>query len=352
MKLTAATLDEIINTTLPYYIRDELFAQANQQTPALKLFQKKKKTFPGGESFKLVGTASFDYTTNWEIFSGEQKLNFNEMNNKKLFTYQAVENHMGLKIPYTALKQAGFEITDKNTKGSMDFSKASDSEAQRITNFLEGKYKEMDFSATQSFSKTRIWSDGSNGFIGIPGLITTTNTTGTTGGLSRVLNTKWRNRALTGANKIAYSAANQTLTNTLVEEIRLLRVYGGNPNAVFAGNKAMKALEVEIRAKGNYTLTGWMDGNTDIGIKGVQVMGLPPVMHEPALDDLGLSDYIYIIDTDAVALTMLEGDDMTVHMPARPYDRMTGYKSITWTGMMVAKQLNSSGVYQVDTTGL
>ncbi len=65
-----------------------------------------------------------------------------------------------------------------------------------------------------------------------------------------------------------------------------------------------------------------------------------------------MSDYFYVIDTNAVNLVMLTGDDMQVHMPARPYDRMSGYKSVTWTGMMAAKQLNSSGVYQIDDTGL
>lgn len=352
LNLSAATLDELINTTLPNYIKNELYAQADQATPALKIFRDKKKTFPGGEGLKVIGTASFDYTTDWEIFSGEDQLSFSEMNNKKLFTYEGVENHMGLKIPYTALKAAGFVITDANTKGDMDFGKASKSDAIRITDFLEGKYAEMDFSSTQSFSKKRIWSDGSNGFAGIPALISLTPTVGTTGGLSRPNNVKWRNRALVGANKITPSNANQTLINTLREEIRLLRVYGGKPDTVFCGNKALKAFEIEVFGKGTLTMTGFKNGTTDTGINGISLSGLPPIIHEPALDDLGMTGFCYVVDTNAVALTMLQGDDMTVHMPARPYDRMAGYKSITWTGMMAANKLNSSGVYEVNTAGL
>ena len=352
LNLSAATLDEIINTTFEGYIRNKLYAQADQATPALKIFREKKMTFPGGEGLKLTATASFDYTTDWEIFSGEDQLSFSEMNNKKLFTYEGIENHMGLKIPYTALKATGFKITDANTKGSMDFAKSAKSDALRITNFLEGKYTEMDFSSRQSFSKKRIWSDGSNGFIGIPGIITTTPTTGITGALSRDNNPKWRNRALVGANQIVPSGANQTLSATVQEEIRLLRVNGGNPDVIFAGNKAIKGFELEVRANGTLTQTGFMNGNTDIGIKGISIMGLPPIIHDPALDDLGLTDYFYIIDTAAVALTMLEGDDMTVHLPSRPYDRMAGYKSLTWTGMLCGKQLNCNGVYQVDDSNL
>lgn len=352
LNLTATQLDEIINTTLPHYLKNDLYAQANIATPALKLFREKKKTFPGGEGLKLTGTASFDYTADWEIFSGEDPLSFNEMSNKKLFTYEGVENHLGLKIPYTALKAAGFMITDANTKGSMDFSKTPKSEMLRITNFLDGKYKEMDFSSMQSFSKKRIWSDGSNGFAGIPALITATPSVGTTGALSRPLNPKWRNRALVGANQITPSVANQTLTNTMREELRLLRVYGGNPDVVFAGNKAIKGFEVEVWGKATMQMEGFKVNNVDIGIKGISLVGLPPIIHEPALDDLGLSDHFFVIDSDAVALVMLEGDDMTVHMPSRPYDRMVGYKSLTWTGMMVPTKLNSSGRYQVDDAAL
>lgn len=348
LNLSAATLDEIINTTFESYIKNKLYAQADQATPAVKIMREKKQVFPGGEGLKLTGTASFDYTTDWEIFSGEDQLSFSEMNNKKLFTYEGVENHMGLKIPYTALKATGFKITDANTKGSMDFAKASKSDALRITNFLDGKYAEMDLSSRQSFSKKRLWSDGSNGFIGIPGIITNTPATGITGALSRVTNTKWRNRALVGANQITPSATNQTLTATIQEEIRLLRVYGGNPDVIFAGNKALRAFELETRANGTLTQTGFMNGTVDIGIKGISILGLPPIIHEPALEDLGLTDFFYVIDSNTVALTMLEGDDMTVHLPSRPYDRMAGYKSMTWTGMICAKQLSGSGVYQVD----
>lgn len=352
LNLSASELDAIVNTTLPHYIKNDLYAQANQATPALKIFREKKKTFPGGEGLKLTGTASFDYTADWEIYSGEDQLTFNEFNNKKLFTYEGVENHLGQKLVYSALKAAGFNITDANTKGSTDFQKASKSEALRISNYLEGKFKEFDFSSQQSFSKKRIWSDGSNGFAGIPALISLTPTTGITGALSRAANAKWRNRALVGANKITPSASSQTLLTTMREEMRMLRVYGGNPDACFAGNKFIKALEIEIEAKGQLTQTGFMKGNTDIGIKGIQFVGGPLVIHEPALDDLGMEGFAYVVDTDAIALTMLEGDDMQVHMPARPHDRMAGYKSLTWTGMMVATKLNSSGVYEVNTSGL
>ena len=34
--------------------------------------------------------------------------------------------------------------------------------------------------------------------------------------------------------------------------------------------------------------------------------------------------------------------------PARPYDRYVMYKGLTSTGVMVAQQLNTSGVYEIN----
>lgn len=235
LNLSAATLDLIYNTTLESFIRDEMFAQADQDTPTLKVMREKKKTFPGGEGLKLTGIASFDYTADWEIFSGEDQLHFNEFNNAKRFTYNGIENHLGMKLTFTELKAAGFMITDANTKGSMDFKRAAKTDQNKIVDYIETKLKEQDFSATQSFSKKRIWSDGSNGFIGVPGIVTQSPSTGVTGGLSRVTNEKWRNRSLVGASKINVSATDQTLTQTMRNEMRQLRRYGGKPDFVACG---------------------------------------------------------------------------------------------------------------------
>lgn len=351
LNLPADVLDNLINQTLPHYIRNDLYAQADQATPALKMFRDNKEMFPGGTG-DIKFNVTFDYQMGWELYSGEDQLSFTNPNNLKQATYPWYENHLGLKLTFTELKAAGFAIKQANSMGDDNFPTISKSDALRITNYLDSKYQEMDFSSRQSFSKERIWSDGSNGFPGIPALIVDDPTTGVAGGIPRGTNPKWRNQSLVGANKIVPSAANQTLSVTLREQVRLLRVHNGNPDNFFAGNKALKALEMETQAKGTYTMTGFGGGKTQLGIKGLSIMGVGDIVHEPALDDLNMADRIYILDSNMVKMFMFDGDDMVTHTPARPYDRMTFYKSITWTGCILGKQLNSSGVYQVDTTGL
>ena len=46
-------------------------------------------------------------------------------------------------------------------------------------------------------------------------------------------------------------------------------------------------------------------------------------------------------------LLYMDGQRMKKHAPARPYDRLVMYNGITMTGVMVARQLNTSGVYDI-----
>jgi hypothetical protein len=83
------------------------------------------------------------------------------------------------------------------------------------------------------------------------------------------------------------SAANQTLVQTLQNEIRQLRRYGGRPNLWLAGSSFLDWFEQELRAKGNYTLEGWDKGSAidasvaDLAFKGIAIK------YDPTLDDLG-----------------------------------------------------------------
>src|SRR3546814_5948792 len=55
----------------------------------------------------------------------------------------------------------------------------------------------------------------------------------------------------------AATPENQNLVTTLQKEWRQLRRYGGAPDLVLAGSDFLEAYEKELRAKGNYTDTGW-----------------------------------------------------------------------------------------------
>jgi len=48
-----------------------------------------------------------------------------------------------------------------------------------------------------------------------------------------------------------------------------------------------------------------------------------------------------------VQILYMDGYRMKKHNPARPYDRLVMYNGITTTGVMIAKRLNTSAVYDI-----
>lgn len=347
MEFTADQLDQLVQATLPFYVKDKLFKQADYSTPALKKFQEKKKMYPGGT--EIIINPMFGKQSSWDLVtSSDAVLSFNEYNPLKQARYTWEMNHLGLTFSWQEVLTAGFSITNGD-KGS--FNAVSGQDSIRIQNFLTSKYEQMDYDSRYSFSQDRIWSTGANGFAGVPALITDSPATGVTGSLSRAQNPLWRNRSKVGSSKITSSAANQTLTQILRSEMVQLRKYGSANHAAYCGSLFMEALRVEATAKGDYTQNGFAKATTDLGVNGVSLDGMM-FMYEPALDEIGESDRCYIIDHGSIFLYMHSGNDMTVHEPKRPHDKLAYYKSVLWSGAMVAHRLNSSGVYEVNTSGL
>lgn len=347
ISFTAEQLDQLVQSTLPFYVKDKLFSQADQATPALVKFQAKKKTYPGGT--EIIINPKFGRENSWDLITtSDQELTFNTVNPLKQARYTWEMNHMGLTFSWQEALTAGFSLksADDGT-----FTKVTDQDAIRIQNFIESKFEQLDFDSRHGFSIDRVWSDGTNGFAGVPALITDSPSTGVTGGLSRVSNPLWRNRSKVGASKIAYSAANQTLTQTLRSEMVQLRRYGSASHVAYCGSLFLEALRVEMSEKGVYTQTGFKDSTVDIGINGVSLDGML-FQYEPALDDNDERDRCYIIDHASIFLYMHAGNDMTMHEPKRPHNLLAYYKSLLWSGAMVAHRLNSSGVYEVVTTSL
>lgn len=345
-QLEADTLNEILNDTLPLYIKNELFNQNLDDRPTLKKMREVQKEFPGGPDVRL--NIKGNYAANGTWLNDDGPVNFRNPTGTQQAIYPWYAMHDGIELGYGALKAAGFSVGDKG-----NISEHSGTDAIRITNYLETCYEDLKESVPMTM-QSMFWQDGTQDSAASPGLpffIADAPTTGVVGGVSRATNSFWRNRSLVGASKISYSATNQTLTHTLQEEARQLRRKGGKPDFFPAGSKMMKALEIEAYAKGQISQTGF-GGTTKVGLGAIFIQGLGMVEYEPMLDDLGYQARLYCVDTSKIHPMVMQGEEFKTHMPARPHDRFKFYKSITWTGMIVAKQLNSSGVYEVNTSGL
>lgn len=344
---TAEQLQNISNAALDFYVKGPALSQTIQAKPLFGALTKASKTFPGGKENISIPVKG-DYVSAPQGFSGDQQVGYKNPAKIKRVAYPWKELHEGITFDLTELKKDGISVVDSsNGKNTVEH---SDRELTRLTDILEDKMEDMSEGWARGFN-TMLWLDGSQDSLevaGIQSIVLDDPTTGTTGGLDRAATTWWRNRALTGVDKITSSTANQTLTKTLRGEVRQLTRYGGKPNLILCGSGALEKLEAEIHEKGTYTQQGFVNnGKNDIGMSMISMRGVGDFMYDPTLDDLDRENFIYILDTKHLKLWVMEGEDKKVHNPSRPYDRYVVYRAMTWTGGLAADQLNCHGVYEV-----
>lgn len=346
---TAAELANMTNSLLDFYMKGPAYAQTLQDRPTYDKFRAKAKTFPGGKDL-IRGNIKGDYTTEFMGYAYDDSVSYKNPANIKQFSYEFFELHAGISFTGTEMKRAGIGIDDTLT-GERRNSR-SDNELQVITDILNDKIDDMMEGTARSFNSI-LWRDGTQSskvFPGITAIIRDDPTVGVVGGLDAAGLTYWRNRAKVGTvNRITPSRANQTLIQTLRDEVRQLRRFGGRPNMWMAGAGFFTALEAEVTAKGNYSLTGFAKGQ-DVSMGEISIPGLGTCTYEPTLDDLNRQNFCYMIDPRDIMLMTMEGEDMKKHNPARPPEKYVYYQAVTYTGTLIAKKLNSHGVYEINPT--
>ena len=346
MPFTAQELDNIANAALDFYLKGDAIKQSIQDRPLYDAMRKASKTFPGGKEF-IRANVKGDYTTSFAGYEHDDTVTYSNPANLKQLQYVWKEIHAGISLTHTELKRDGISVVDTNGE---NVSMHTDREMTAITNLLDDKLDDMAEGSARSFNEM-LWRDGSQSakvFPGVQSIISLTPTVGTTGGIDRAGNTWWRNRSKVGASKITASAALQTLSKTLRSEVRQLRRYGGRPSLWLCGSSFIDALELEVSEKGIYTQEGFTNsGKTDIGLADISLRNAGTFRYDPTLDDLGQSKFCYAIDPKHLYLDTMDGEDMKKHSPARPAEKYVLYRGVTYTGGLVADQLNCHGVYEV-----
>lgn len=359
----AFTVDEIANinnSTLETYIdKGKVWKQDVANKPMLEAFNSAAGKFVGGKenvSF-AVGSA---YEAGWGLigYTGDDQLSHLNPTGTKRARFPWKEHYMGMVVTMTELKTDGIDVVENGTDQSTR--EMSGREAQALANLLDEKNDKMGENYTFSLDLL-VHGDGSGdarAISGIQSLILANPFAGSTGGISRVANTWWRNDAMTaaaagagGLNAVTVSAtAGGALITAMDKAQRRRSKYKNGSTKVryFAGSDFIDGYKLELRSNGYYSQSGWTGSKPDGSMEDPKHGGLP-LEWDPTLDDLGLSKRCYAVDMGRTGLKLLymDGQRMKKHNPARPYDRMVMYNGISMTGVMVAKQLNTSGVYDI-----
>lgn len=352
MPFTAAELANITNSALDHYMdKGKVHAQFIQNKPMMKAFDENAGTFPGGKEFVSLAVKSGQGGLALTGYTHDDLLAYGNPATTKRINFPWREHFIGMGLTHTELKHDGITVVENGA--SQRTSEKDGREEQALANILENKIEDMQEDYAVSWD-TLIHGDGSSdakALAGIRAFILDDPDAGSTGGLSRVTNSWWQNRARTaaGSTVITSSPSNGgALLQVLQAEQRQLDRYAASRKSrKFAGSDFIGALEVELRANGNYTLNGWQSGaKADGAMPSVSFAGIT-IEYDPTLDNLGLAKRMYDIDMSAIKLLYMSGEKMKKANPARPHDRFVMYQGMSTTAVMVCKRLNSSGVYDI-----
>lgn len=353
MPFTAAELTNITNSALDHYMdRGKVHSQFIQNKPMLKAFDEAAGTFPGGKEFVSLAVKAGQGGLALTGYTHDDQVSYGNPTPVRRINFPWREHFIGMGLTHTELKHDGITVIENG--GSQRTSEKDGREEQALANILEEKIEVMAEDYAVSLDGL-IHGDGSSdakALAGIRAFILDDPDTGSTGGLSRVTNSWWQNRARTaaGSTVITSTPANGgALLQVLQSEQRQLDRYASNRKSrKFAGSDFIGALEVELRANGQYTRQGWMSGGVkaDGAMPAVTFDGVT-IEYDPTLDNLGLAKRMYDIDMSAIKLLYMSGEKMKKANPARPHDRFVMYQGMSTTAVMVCKRLNSSGVYDI-----
>ena len=352
MAFTVAELDNIANSALDYFLnKGDYWNQAIQQKPFVAAIERNAKTFPGGKgniSVAVKGAyGAGGVNDQLQGYTHDDTVTFYNPANMRRAAYPWREMHLGISVTHTELKMDGLSVTDTNGGG---VSSHTNREMTVLVNLWQTKLEDMAEQYAVSLNRL-FWGDGTSdpkAIAGVRALVTTTPTTGTVGGIDRATSTWWRNRTAIGGSAIVSNPANGgALLQFLQAEQRQLTRYGGKPTVAFAGSDFIGALETETRANGLYTMSGFGGTQNTAAMGGFVLPGGAKVQYDPTLDDMGQAKRLYWLDLDSIFLMKMEDEWKRVHTPARPENKFVLYRSITCTGQLVARQLNSSGIYEI-----
>lgn len=349
MPFTADELADINNMALETYLdKGKIHKQDVANKPMLEAFQDGAGEFPGGKEYVsfLVGSGYGGGTL--AGYTGDDQLAHYNPTGSVRFRMPWKEHYLGMQVTMTELKYDGIDVIENGS--NQRTSEMSGREAQALANILDEKNEKL--GADYNFSLDRlIHGDGTTdtkALAGVLAFISETPTTGSVGGISRAVNTWWRNDA-PGAIS-SNTADGGALIEAMDKAARRRAKYANGQTNVkyFAGSDFIDAYKKELRANGYYSQTGWRNKTPDGAMSDPSHAGLP-IVWDPTLDDLSKQKYCYALDMGkrGIRLMYMDGQKYKKHNPARPYDRMVMYNGISMTGVMVARQLNTSGVYKI-----
>ncbi len=346
MPFTDNEIAEAGVAVLDHYLRNKPIDQIAVERVLLKALMPSRKEVPAAKQY-ISEQLRNKYQSNFQWFNGAQVVTYNRRQTIQQTNFPWRSAHDGVAIDEDRLIQHGITVTDGGPGGQ-----ASGSEITVLTNLLEEQMEVLRNGFEERFSKY-LHLDGtssSDALTGLDALVSTSPTSGTLGGISRVSNQWWRNHA-------ASSLSTTTTTGDILDKMeiawRACTRNGGRPNKIIMGSDfydGFRNFMLKTYGRMDYGAAGFkrVAGGTEMmTFHGVECEWAPEFSELDS--EFGGSPTwekrCYFLKVgDNMRLRPMKGQDMITRKPPRPYDRYEYYWAITWRGALTLNRANGMAV--------
>ena len=348
MAFSAQEIQEGGVAVLDNFIRNKPIDQVQVERVLLNTLMENVQESAGAKQY-IVEQLRDKYASNFQWFNGSQIVTYSRRQTIQQASYQWRSAHDGVAIDEDRLVQHGIQVTDDGPGGM-----ASDAERQILTNLLEEQMEVLRNGFEEQFSYYLHLDGLSSGdaITGLDGLVTTTPTAGTVGGISRGTNIFWRNSAATSIDSTVLTG---TFLTSMEVNWRACVRNGGKPNKIIMGSTFYDQFR-DFMLK----TYGRMDFG-QVGFKRVQAGTEMITFHgvemewSPEFADLDATfggsptweKRCYFLNMNHLKLRPMAGQAFVRRKPPRAYDRYEYYWGLTWRGALTMNRSHAHAVLAV-----
>lgn len=343
MPFTATELQQAGKSAIDFYVKNKPVDSYNTDRPFLRWLVGAKKPFPGGLQY-VVEQIRKSNDNNGQWFYGDQQVTYNKKNTLNQASYEWRSIHDGFSLNEDQLLQNGIVIADgpPGRNSEAERSRLTDLLKENIETLSLGFDEKLDYDLHAAAAST----DTINGLDGL--LSSTSNTTGTVGGIDRATDTYWRHNLKTGM-------AAATMIQDMEIQWRACSRNGGQPDGIFMGSDFLDAFRTASKTDISRTVmnpAGDAKGNArlDASVTYMSFHGVP-VMWDPVFLDLqtggagaNFEKRCYFLNSKHLTYRPAQGHEKIARNPPRVYDRYAYYWGLTTKCSLTLNRSNAHSV--------
>ncbi|MDQ2150067.1 phage major capsid protein [Alcaligenaceae bacterium C4P045] len=347
MPISAADLAEAGKISLDEYLRNDPVDQIGTQHPLLQKLMAGKKLF-GGARQNIVENIRKGYGSNFQFGYGETPVLFNKRHTTEPATFPWRRATDALYIDHDRLFSNGIDVRE----GDRGAYKLEQNEKVQLVNLLteQNEVLKLGFMEGLDLALHRDGTSGADAVTGLDGIISTTPTVGTVGGLDASTATYWRNFA----NVAISTATKGNVSGAMEAAWRACIRNGGVPDFILAGTDFIDAYKAEIvftqnaeAGKAKTVDLGVGTGTkTGLYFKGVEIIWDPTFATLDALEtpDVPWEKRCYFLNTKHLKY---RDNDMNIVKPVRPHDVLALYMMVILRMALTTNRRNAHAVLAI-----